>query len=192
MFKRRKIRSLRQRLRDIFWPSMTWKRIRAYYSHRMGRLPGTPYYIAAGLATGVAVSFTPFIGFHLILGALVCWMLRGSIVAMLIGTVVGNPWTFPLIWFITYYVGHGMMANSGLLHGPDMGIETGGEPFKLTFDTLMDNPLELLVPMTLGCLPFVVVSWLVSFRVSLRVVTQYKELRMARIRAGRGHRGKKS
>ena len=53
MFKRRRKRSLAERLRDVFWPRMPWRRIRVYYKHRMGRLPGTPYFIAAGFATGL-------------------------------------------------------------------------------------------------------------------------------------------
>ena len=41
-------------------------------------MSGTPYYIAAGLASGGAVSFTPLIGLHFVLGAILAFVLRGS------------------------------------------------------------------------------------------------------------------
>ena len=73
---------------------------------RLKRLQGTPYSIATGFACGVAISFTPFIGFHMILAALTAWLIRGNIIASAIGTIVGNPWTFPFIWlavFVNYH-----------------------------------------------------------------------------------------
>lgn len=179
MFKRRKLRNIRERLRDIFWPKMPWRRIRSYYAHRMGRLPGTPYFIASGFASGAAVSFTPFLGFHILLGGLACWLLRGSFVAMLIGTVVGNPWTFPLIWLLIYYTGHWLMVICRL----ETGLATEGMPSELSFQMLRENPLELLLPMSVGCLPYVVLAWFASFYAVRRVVSGYRALRAERLRA---------
>jgi len=179
MFKRRKRRRLRERLRDIFWPKMPWRRIRSYYAHRMGRLPGTPYFIASGFASGAAVSFTPFLGFHILLGGLACWILRGSFVAMLIGTVIGNPWTFPLIWLLLYYTGHGLMVLFHL----ETGLETEGMPSELSFRMLRENPLELLLPMTIGGIPYIILVWFVSFYAVRRVVSGYRAIRTERLRA---------
>ena len=54
----------------FLWPTMSLRRIGSYYKRRVARLPGTPHSIAAGFASGAAVSFTPFMGFHFVLGAL--------------------------------------------------------------------------------------------------------------------------
>lgn len=179
MFKRRRKRSLAERLRDVFWPRMPWRRIRVYYKHRMGRLPGTPYFIAAGFATGVAVSFTPFIGLHILLGIGICWLLRGSIIAMLIGTVIGNPWTFPFIWLLIFYTGHWILTVTHL----ETGLETEGMPSELSFAVLRENPLELLVPMAVGCVPYAVVSWFAGFYAVRRVVEGYRAVRAERAHA---------
>ena len=51
--------------------------------------------IAIGFAAGVFVSFTPLFGLHIVLGAALAWLVRGNIVASLIGTLAGNPVTTP-------------------------------------------------------------------------------------------------
>ena len=114
ILKRRHPRTKAHHLREALWPSMGIARVIRYYKHRIARLPGTSYYIAAGFATGVAISFTPFVGFHLILAGLVTWMLGGSLVAMALGTLIsGNPWTFPFIWISSYKLGQLMMGHEG-------------------------------------------------------------------------------
>lgn len=177
MFKRRKPQSLRQKLRNVFWPCMGWRRLARYYLHRIGRLSGTPYYIAAGFASGIVVSLTPFLGFHLMLGAFMCWLLRGSLIAMVIGTVIaGNPWTFPVIWLLTYHTGHWLMGHTDTLGA--IGIAPA--PHALSLKLLMESPMQLLVPMTVGCLPYVLPGWLVGFYGVRRLVSGYKQRPPAR------------
>ncbi|MDH3231800.1 MAG: DUF2062 domain-containing protein, partial [Alphaproteobacteria bacterium] len=95
MFRRRTQQPVHHRVSNLIWPRMGWGRVFMYLWHRVGRLHGTPHSISAGFASGAAVSFTPFVGVHFILAALTSWFSRGNIVAGLIGTAVGNPWTFP-------------------------------------------------------------------------------------------------
>ena len=85
LFKRRHKRSPGVVARELIWPRAGWRRTLIYLRHRIQRLPGTPYVIAGGLACGVAVSFTPFIGLHFILAAVLAWVLRTSIIASAIG-----------------------------------------------------------------------------------------------------------
>ena len=60
----------------MLWPRRGWTRMALYIQHRLGRLPGTPYRIAAGFACGAAISFTPFLGLHFVLAALGALALR--------------------------------------------------------------------------------------------------------------------
>jgi uncharacterized protein (DUF2062 family) len=90
MFSSRQSKTRRQKLRAAIWPRMGWRRLARYYRHRISRLPGTPSQIAGGFATGIAVSFTPFIGFHILIGLMLCGILRLSVMAMVIGTVIGE------------------------------------------------------------------------------------------------------
>ncbi|MEM9734885.1 MAG: DUF2062 domain-containing protein [Pseudomonadota bacterium] len=88
------------------WPRRSWMRSGQYVTKRILRLTATPYAVAAGVAAGAFTSFTPFMGFHFFLAAFLAWIIRGNLIASALGTFVGNPLTFPLIWAATYKVGH--------------------------------------------------------------------------------------
>ena len=179
MFKRRAQRSYWDRARGIVWPQSGWRRAFVYMTHRIKRLPGTPQSIAAGVACGVAASFTPLIGFHFILAALVAWMTGGNIIASAIGTAVGNPWTFPFIWIGIYRLG-------ALILGWDVSETL---PEGLTLAYMVDNPSAVLVPMSVGAVPAALVAWTVTYWPVLSIVTKYHELRRRRM-AKRLARGK--
>src|SRR5690625_493920 len=112
VFGRRKPQSLLSRLRALLWPRRGFRQSARYIAHRLSRLPSTPYRIAAGFACGAAVSFTPLIGFHFLSAALLALVVRGNLIASALGTVVGNPWTFPFIWAWTFAFGRWMIGHA--------------------------------------------------------------------------------
>lgn len=164
MFSPVRPRSAWRKVKNAFWPDMGFTRLAVYYRYRFGRMPGTSRYIAAGIATGIAVSFTPFMGFHIFLGAIICWTIRASVLGMTIGTVLGgNPWTLPIIWVVTYKLGHFVLGT----HIKDV-------PEVFNFSLLIDNPGSVLLPMAVGCIPFVLIVWPVSFYLFRNIVKKYK------------------
>lgn len=141
------------------------------------RLPGTPHGIAAGLASGVAASLTPFIGLHFLLAALLAVIVRGNVIASTFGTIVGNPWTFPFIWLVTYKLG--VKA---------LGMQAHAHPFAgLTWTSLVENPMILfgpvLGPMMLGALPLAFLGWWATYWPMKRLVGYYRARRAAKIAA---------
>ena len=74
------------------------KRASLFYFLKLIRVKDSVDKLAIGFACGAMVSFTPFIGFHFFLAIIFAFILRGNIVASLIGTFIGNPFTFPFIW----------------------------------------------------------------------------------------------
>src|SRR3546814_18720031 len=106
MFKRRIPLPFHRRARSFLGPRGGWRRSGTYVAHRLRRLPGPPYRIAAGFASGAAISFTPFIGLHFVLATLLALCIRGNILAPALGTTVGNPCTLPLICMQTDSLGH--------------------------------------------------------------------------------------
>jgi len=181
ILKRRHPRTKAHHIREALWPSMGLARVLRYYKHRIARLPGTPYYIAAGFATGVSVSFTPFVGFHLMLAGLITWILGGSLVAMALGTLIsGNPWTFPFIWLSSYKLGQMIMGQQStkaarMLH------------HQFTFNDLLQKPMELLLPMSLGSLPLAITAWFITYYIVSDIVKRQKDGRMTRIQGKRHH-----
>ena len=170
LFRRRKKLSRWVRLRRFVWPNMSWGRVLRYWTFKLKRLQGSPYAIACGFACGAAVSFTPLIGFHFILAAVLAWALRGNIIASAIGTAVGNPWTFPFIWAGIIWLGTWIL-----------GYERGQElPADMTIGTIFEEPGTVLLPMLVGGLPVAVVVWVLFFFPIRRVVGNYQHHRQAK------------
>jgi uncharacterized protein len=142
-----------------------------YAVKRVVRLSGTPHSIAAGAACGVAISFTPFMGFHLIGAFLLCWVVRGNYLAAVIGTLVGNPWTLPFLLLASYQLGH------ALLGGPAAPIEAFQDWNLGTFFAKLE---AVFWPMALGSLPLGLVAGLATYFPLVRIVAAYQETRARR------------
>lgn len=159
MFRRRNRRSFSQNLRETVWPSMGWERTWYYVRHRVMRHETTPGEIASGIAIGLSVSFTPLLGTHVWQAILFSWLFRANILAGVLGTLLGNPWTFPFMWWLSYKAGALTFAWLGFAAAIDM-------PDTLTLDYLLANPLKLLMPMTVGGIICAVLSWPVTYAIT--------------------------
>lgn len=177
MFKRRKPLTALQHVRELFWPSMGWRRMFRYIRLRIQRLSDSTHSIALGLAIGVAMAFNPFIGTHFFQVALLAWILRANILCGLVGNCVGNPWTFPFIWWAGIQFGAylfrmlGLSASTHLPAHIDFGVIT---------DMIVHNPFQLLLPWTIGGYVLGLLTVPVTYLVAYRVV---KAGKLARSRA---------
>ncbi len=115
LFKRRVKLPFLGQLRNLLWPKMGWRRVAYYYKHRTVRIPASEHSIAAGLAFGCLVSWTPTFGTHILQCALFCWLTRTNFIASVIGSAFGNPWTTPMLMVIAYHVGKALFVATG--HG---------------------------------------------------------------------------
>lgn len=171
MFRRRHPIPLWQRLRGWLWPHIGWRRHSVYLVKRLTRLPGSPHSIAAGFACGAAVSFTPFIGLHTVLSILLALAVRGNYLAAVVGTLVGNPWTFPLIWVATYELGHWLLGS------PPAHVPPLEEP-ELT--SLFEDLRALIWPMTVGGVPLGALVGFAIYFPMVRMIAAYQEARRRR------------
>lgn len=175
MFRRRVSMTYLQRAREFLWPRMGWFRVGTYLRHRVGRLAGSPYSIAAGLACGAAISFTPFIGLHFMFAALVAWLIGANVIASAIGTAVGNPWTFPFIWWGTLRFGELILGSSRVTDVPR----------QISLQYIFDHPFAVLLPMSVGGVLCAVAVWIVVFFSTHYFVERYQRLRSERLRRRR-------
>lgn len=137
IFKRREKRSFWDMLRDLVQPRKGWRRGVKYIGRRVQRLPDTPHRIALGFACGAFASFTPFFTLHALVAALLAWMTRSNIIAGVLGTAVGNPFSFPLIAASSMQTGYWILGLSG--------DTTALTETKLTFGHMMDQPVDFFL-----------------------------------------------
>ena len=165
-----------------------FSRTKKYISLSIKRIKDTPQALSLGLATGIAISFTPFIGLHALLAIFISWVIGGSMAAALIGTLFGNPWTFPFIWYFTFEIGQ--FINYGFLSYKE---EFSFKVIKKEVSTLLaivkniiifanifeleENVAKLkLIPfMVVGSIPLVFISWIFSYFSFLIIFKSYKK-----------------
>jgi uncharacterized protein len=145
LFKRRQTESLLERLRVHLWPRRSWGRSSRYVVYRLRRLSATPHAIALGFAAGTFAAVTPYIGTHLIMAALIAWVIGGSIVASVLGTFLGNPLTYPFLWYASYEVGNVLLGGKATKKTIDLS--------QGLFHSSFDHLWPILKPMSLGCIP---------------------------------------
>ena len=68
-------------------------------------------HVAAAIGLGVAVGFSPFVGFHLVIALGLAALLRLNKLDAAIGTFVGNPWTFPPVYALGYRLGRALLHH---------------------------------------------------------------------------------
>ncbi|MGF1660758.1 MAG: DUF2062 domain-containing protein [Rubrimonas sp.] len=115
IFKRREKPGFLIRLRGLLAPRKGWRRGFSYVGRRVQRLPDTPHKIALGFACGAFASFTPLFTLHILVALAVAWALRANLFAAALGTIVGNPLTFPAIAALSLEIGGWMTGKPGLV-----------------------------------------------------------------------------
>lgn len=180
MFRRRQKTTRIKQLADFVWPAIGFRRSSRYVGYRLARLKGSPYSLAAGFAFGAAISFSPFVGLHFILGGLLAWIFRASILASALGTAIGNPWTFPFIWTMLYQVGLWILGDS------PGNAELSDASFKVFFDgilaghwTLVSHIFyEIIHPMLVSFLPISILVWIIFFYPLQALIRRFQEKRV--------------
>jgi uncharacterized protein (DUF2062 family) len=128
----------------------------------------TPHSIAAGFAAGVAVSLSPLIGLHFVLGAALALLTRGNLLASALGTLVANPWTFPAIWLATYQVGAFLLPEHS---AGQIGTETfermaqglAASILSLDMSLLGTTLWPLWLSMLIGSIPLGLIAWAATY-----------------------------
>jgi len=180
MFKRRKPLTVLQTIKELCWPSMGWGRALTYVKHRVLRLSDTPRNIALGLAFGAGVSFSPIMATHFVQAGLLSLIFRANIPASLIGTIVGNPWTFPFIWGASIALGSKIFKLLGL--PTDSNIPSGMSLSRL-WEMLLNDPMRVAIPWLVGGYILCIIAVLISYPIYLNLIKGARKARQkARLR----------
>jgi uncharacterized protein (DUF2062 family) len=111
VFRRRDPRSPWRVALEAVRPRGGWRRALEYIKHRLRRLPDSPEKIGRGMAAGVFISFTPLYGLHFIGGLLIAKLIRGNLIASMIGTFVNNFLTLVPISALAMGLGYWILGG---------------------------------------------------------------------------------
>ena len=137
--------------------------------YKIIRIKDFPESVAIGLAWGASVSVTPLLGLHLIICYTGTWIMRGNLVAATVGTIVGNPWTFPFFFYLDYKIGVFFYFD-----------EVKNYEMKLQF--LIKNFQELFLPTLFGSIPVAILVWLITYYFSKNILEKKLNAKKNKIR----------
>ena len=143
VFKRRDRRPIWQIVLDFIYPRGGWLRAFEYVKHRVRRLPDTPEKIARGIGAGVFTTFTPFFGLHFLVAFLIARLFRGNVLAALMATFFGNPFTYVPIAATSLWFGHQIL---GIRPGRSSSTMSMGEQISGAWADLWRNFLAIFTP----------------------------------------------
>lgn len=179
---------------NFFVPGGGWGRSASYVMHRLRRLPDSPERIARGIAAGVAVSCTPLFGLHFIAAASIAWALRGNILASLLATFFGNPFTFPIIAVSALELGSFLLGREKAAKAHEAMNAFGaiwaefGRNFVAIFtadsirwEKLGTFGLDIFVPYMLGGIIIGAFCGVVAYFLSLPLIRAYRKRRMKKL-----------
>jgi uncharacterized protein (DUF2062 family) len=171
MFKRKTPLSTSQKALSLLWPSMGWKRMFHYIQLRLIRLKGSTHSIATGFAFGASISFTPLPGSHIITAGILSFLTRGNVLASLVGTLIGTPWTFPIMWWAAYKMG----AFAFHLFGAKMTDMPQNLTWAFLMDEITERPMDLIVPWIVGGFILMAISWPIFYILCYRGVDKLRK-----------------
>jgi len=144
---------------------VTLQRTVRYLYLRLIRIRSSPQEIARGLAIGVFVGITPFIGIHMILAVALAVLLKGNKFMALLGTWVGNPLTFSFIFFLDYKVGRWILGG-----GPGTLKLSSTHPLDI-----LHLSWKLLFPRSVGGLVIGLTSAILAYFLSNPIIAWIKD-----------------
>lgn len=166
----------------MVWPRMGLRRYGIYLGKRVMRLSASPHAIAAGVASGAAVSMLPLIGFHFILGFVLAFLTRGNMIAAAIGTAWGNPLSFPFFFAAAYAVGDWITGGGGVSSSEGEQLAATGEQLS---QGLFADGFEAIWPtfktMMIGGVPNAIIVYAVFYFLVRLIVTRFRENRQAQM-----------
>ncbi|KIT14513.1 DUF2062 domain-containing protein [Jannaschia aquimarina] len=197
MFKRRDRLPIWQSVIFALWPRGGWRRAALYVKHRLRRLPDTPQKISRGIMVGVFTTFTPLYGLHFILAAMLAWVVRGNVMASLLGTFFGNPLTYVPIGVVSLNLGHWMLGTE--FQGEvDEGLFSkfagaGKDLFWNSWYALSGHPVDwtathifwhdVFWPWTVGGIIPGIFAGLASYTIAMPLITAYQRRRRWALKA---------
>jgi uncharacterized protein (DUF2062 family) len=203
VFKRRDPLGWLAWLREMVYPKGGFKRATRYVIHRMSRLPDEPHRIARGIFAGSLIGFLPLPFLQFVAAWAMARLMRGNVLAALLGTFNTNPITTPFFAVFAMTLGHWLLGVEAPLTAEGIARAFGyaGRDLWQNFVAIFTDAhmewggllkfwQDIYLPYFIGALlPGVIIS-LVAYYVTIPVVQAYQKARASKADERRERRRK--
>lgn len=203
VFKRRDNRSALGWLREMIYPRGGFGRAIRYVMHRMRRLPDSPHRIARGVFAGSLIGFLPLPGMQFLGAWGAARLIRGNVLAALLGTFNSNPVTTPFFAVGAISLGHWILGGDTPLSSEAIGAafaHAGSDIWRnfraiFTHDVahwggLMQFWKQIYLPYLIGAIGPGILFSLVFYYLTIPLVEAYQKSRAARSKEQSEKRGR--
>jgi uncharacterized protein (DUF2062 family) len=109
---------------------------------------------------------TPFLGFHIVLAVVLAILLKGNKFMALLGTSIGNPFTFSFIFMLDYKVGRWILG----------GDTANLRPVSFHPSQILESGWNILLPMSIGGLIVGLAAAILAYYISNPLVRGVQKL----------------
>lgn len=193
VFKRREPLGWLAWLREMVYPKGGFRRATRYVIHRMSRLPDEPHRIARGIFAGSLIGFMPLPGLQFVAAWAAARLMRGNVLAALLGTFNTNPITTPFFAVFAMSLGHWIMGVDAPLTPEGIALDfahAGQDLWRNFMAIFTDDQMgwgglaefwrDVYLPYFIGALlPGIIIS-LIAYYVTIPIVQAYQKARHAK------------
>lgn len=203
VFKRRDNRTVWAWLREMIYPRGGFRRAIRYVMHRMRRLPDRPHRIARGVFAGSFIGFLPLPGLQFLGAWGAARLIRGNVLAALLGTFNSNPVTTPFFAVGAISLGHWMLGVDTPLTSRVIGqaFASAGHDIWRNFRSIFTPEMaqwdglsqfwnEVYLPYFIGAIGPGIILSLILYYLTIPLVEAYQKARAAKSKESIEKRGR--
>ena len=155
-----------------------WRKAKDFIIHRVLRLDDTPHRIALGVAIGIFITWTPTIGFQMVLVLAMATALRANKLVGVPFVWISNPLTLVPVYGPSYFIGGKLLGGryewAAFTDAVDMAINGPGnwiEKIEYWFEALW----PIFPPLWLGSMIVAALLGAITYAVMYYGVIAYRE-----------------
>lgn len=177
----------------MVYPRGGFVRATRYVMHRMSRLPDDPHRVARGVFAGSLIGFLPLPGLQFLAAWGAALLVRGNILAALLGTFNTNPVTTPFIAVGSISLGHWILGVDSDLSARAIGraFARAGEELWRNFKAIFNDDVmqwggllrfwnEVYWPYFIGALIIGTILSAIAYYITIPLVRAYQRARLAK------------
>lgn len=144
--------------------------------HDLLHLDDPPHRLALALSVGVFIAFSPLFGLHIVMALFVAWAFRLNVTAVILGSLVNNPWTLAPIFGTSLWVGIKIWGLNREI--PPIQWEN------LALKTFLKQLAPYLIPFVIGTHLLGMIAAALTYVIAVPVITKARLRRQQRLAAG--------